>query len=212
MLYYLHENTGAVLIGRFIGPAGLGAFTVAMNVISTPFSRVAVPIAEVLFPALSRMQDEPERLVEAWFRTTRLVAAISVPALLGLILVAPKFVAVVLGDQWLEATTVIQILAGVGSLNSLQTLNSVILQARDRAGTRLCYMALFLVLHVSAFALGLQWGIVGVAACYAVSSAIVELDPPGGDGTCHRHVGVAVRREHHWCRPRGLADGCRRLR
>jgi len=174
LLYYLHENAGPLLIGRFIGPAGLGAFTIAYNVITMPFSRIAVPVAEVLFPAFSRMQDEPRRMAEGWFRSTRIVGAISIPALLGLIIVAPDFVVVVLGERWAEATRVIQILAWVGLLQSLQTLNSVILQARDRTGTLLRYSILFLAAHLVAFVVGLQWGIVGVAACYAISSTLVE--------------------------------------
>jgi O-antigen/teichoic acid export membrane protein len=174
LLYYLHVNADKVLIGRFLGAAPLGVYSLAYNIVTAPFSRIAVPIAEVLFPAFSRLQDQPERLAAAWIRASRLVGSVSIPALLGLIVLAPDFVDLALGERWRDTTSVIQILAGVGLVQSLQTLNSNILQALDRTRTLFRYSIVFFVSHLVAFSVGLTWGIVGVAACYAISSALVE--------------------------------------
>lgn len=174
LLYYLHANADKVLIGRFLGAAPLGVYSLAYNVVTVPFSRLAVPLAEVMFPAFSRMQDDREAVAAAWIRATRLVGAITIPALIGLIAVAPEFVAVVLGGRWEAATPVIQILAGVALVQSLQTLNTSILQSLDRTRTLLGYSIVFFCAHLTAFTIGLRWGVVGVAACYAASSALVE--------------------------------------
>jgi O-antigen/teichoic acid export membrane protein len=174
LLYYLHRNTDNLLIGRFLGAAPLGAYSLAYNVMLVPFSRIAGPIQEVLYPAFARMQDDPLRIAAVWVRVTRLVAAISVPALLGLIVVAPDFVQIVLGPRWHAAGPVLRILAWVGLLQSLQTLNSHILQAVDRTSTLMRFSVLFFTAHLAAFSVGLHWGILGVAAGYAVSSTIVE--------------------------------------
>jgi O-antigen/teichoic acid export membrane protein len=173
-LYYLHANADKLLIGRFLGAPALGAYALAYNVVLVPFSRIGVPVAEVLFPAFARLQDERDRMVRAWIRATRLVATAAVPALLGLIAVAPDFVKAVLGERWLDAAPVIQLLAWVGLLQSLQTLNGSILQALDRTGTLLRYSVVFFLAHLCAFVVGLRWGIIGVAAGYAISSSIVE--------------------------------------
>jgi O-antigen/teichoic acid export membrane protein len=139
-----------------------------------PFSRVAGPLTEVLFPAFSRIQHDRERMTAVWVRAIRLVASFSVPALLGLVVVAPDFVSVVLGAKWSHATVLIQILAWVGLLQSLQTLNPNILQALDKTNTLLRYTIVFFALHLTAFIVGLQWGVVGVAVGYLVSSLVVE--------------------------------------
>jgi O-antigen/teichoic acid export membrane protein len=174
VLFYLNRNADNMLIGRFLGPAALGAYAVAYNVMLAPMSRIARPVVEVLFPAFSRMQDDPKRIASLWLRANRLVAAITVPGMAGLVVVAPEFVRVVLGDHWASAIPVIQILAWVGLMQSLQQLNSSILQARDRTGDLLRYSVIVLVASLTAFAVGLQWGIVGVAAAYAISSTLVE--------------------------------------
>jgi O-antigen/teichoic acid export membrane protein len=173
-LYYLHRNTDNLLIGRFVGSAALGVYVLAYNVMLVPFSRIAGPIQEVLFPALSRLQDQPRRMAEIWVRATRLVAVISVPALLGLAVVAPEFVDVVLGDRWEGTAKLIRILALVGLIQSLQTLNSNILQALDRTSTLFRYSLVFFASHLLAFVIGVHWGVVGVAVAYTISTLIVE--------------------------------------
>lgn len=175
LLFYLNRNADNVLIGRFLGSAALGVYAVAYNIMLMPLSRIAQPVVEVLFPAFSRMQDERPRMASAWLRGNRLIGAITIPAMLGLMVVAPEFVRVVLGRRWEEAIPVIQLLAWVGLLQSVQRLNSSVLMACDRARTLLMYSVVVLVASLAAFVFGLQWGIVGVAAAYAASSTVVEL-------------------------------------
>ena len=174
LLYYLHRNADNLLIGRFLGPAALGVYGFAYNVMLVPFSRVAGPLTEVLFPAFSRIQTDKERMAAVWIRAVRLVASFSVPALAGLAVVAPDFVSVALGDRWSKAAILIQVLAWVGLLQSLQTLNPNILQALDRTRTLFRYSLVFFAFHLAAFGIGLQWGVVGVAVGYLCSSLVVE--------------------------------------
>ena len=174
LLYYLHRHADNILIGRFIGAAALGTYTLAYTVMLVPFTRIAGPIQRVMWPAFARLQDSPERIADAWIRATRLLAAVAVPALGGLVVVAPDFVRVVLGPRWADAAPLIQILAWVGIIQVLQSLNTDILQARGKPGTVLRFTVFFTAAHVTAFAIGLEWGVVGVAAAYAISSTIVE--------------------------------------
>jgi O-antigen/teichoic acid export membrane protein len=174
VLYYLHRNTDNLLVGRFLGPTALGAYGLAYNVMLVPFTRIAGPLQEVLFPAFSRMQDDPRRIADAWIRVTRLVAALAMPALVGLAIVAPDFVHVVLGPRWAKATPVLQILVWVGLLQSIQGLNASVLIALDRTRVLFRFSIGFFAAHLVAFIVGMQFGIVGVATGYAISSTLVE--------------------------------------
>jgi O-antigen/teichoic acid export membrane protein len=189
LLFYLNRNADNLLIGRFLGTAPLGAYTVSYNVMLAPFSEIASPIQEVLFPAFSRMQHDRDRMGAAWIRVNRLVGMVSIPSLLGLIVVAPEFVQIVLGSRWQAATPVIQILCWVGILQSLQRLNSSILQACDRTGELFRYSIYVLVASLAAFVGGLHWGIVGVATGYAISSTLAE---PYYTWLTGRAVGVSL--------------------
>lgn len=174
LLYYLQVNGDRFLIGRFIGTASLGIYAVAYNTMLVPASKLGGPIQRVMSPAFCRMQDEPERIAAAWARITRLMACVTVPALAGLVVVAPDFVPVVLGGQWTEAVTVVQVLAWVGIVQALQSLNNDILMARDRTRTIFRFTLVLTSAHLVAFGVGLQWGVVGVAVAYAISTTLVE--------------------------------------
>ena len=174
LLFYFNRSSDNLLVGRVLGAQSLGAYALAYNVMLAPLNRLGWPIAEVLFPAFSKMQDEPQRMASAWIRVNRLVGAITVPATLGLAVVAPEFVTAVLGARWSAAEPVIRLLAFVGLLQSLGTLNSAILLARDRTSTLLRYAFVALVASLTAFVVGLEWGIVGVAAGYAIASVFIE--------------------------------------
>jgi len=174
LLFYVHRNADNLLIGRFVGAAALGAYSIAYNMMLVPFSRIATPVQQVMYPAFSRLQDQPQRIAELWVRATRVVGALTIPALCGLVVVAPDFVRVVLGDRWEASIPLIQILAWVGLLQSLQTLNTEIMQARDRTSVMFRFMVVFFAAHVVAFLIGVQWGVIGVAVAYAISSTLVE--------------------------------------
>jgi O-antigen/teichoic acid export membrane protein len=173
-LFYLHQNADRFLIGRFVGAASLGVYAIAYNVMLIPATRLGGPLQRLLTPTFSRMQDEPERIAAAWSRVVRLLAAIVVPALAGLVVVAPDLVPVVLGEQWVDAVPIVQILAWVGLLQALQSINIDILTARDRTSTVFRYSVAFTTAHLIAFTVGLQWGVVGVAVGYAISSTLIE--------------------------------------
>jgi O-antigen/teichoic acid export membrane protein len=174
VLFQAGRTIISVLIGRVLGAAALGTYTLATTVILMPFARIAAPLQQVFFPAFSRMADDRERMADVWIRATRLVGALSVPALVGLVIVAPDFVDVVLGARWEPATEVIRILAVVGIVQSLQTLHAEVLLAVGRAGTLARFTLLWFVGSVGAVAIGTRWGIVGVAAAYAVATILIE--------------------------------------
>lgn len=174
LLFYVHRNADNLLVARFVGPAALGSYQLAYNLMLVPMSRIGGPLQRVFAPAFARMQDDPERIAETWARLTRMVASIALPALVGLVVVAPDFVTVVLGDKWQQVAPIVQLLAWVGMIQALQAINIDILQARNRTTTILRYSLLFCIAHVIGFAVGVHWGVLGVAAAYAVTSLLVE--------------------------------------
>jgi polysaccharide transporter, PST family len=173
VLGYLNLNADNFLIARFLGAAPLGVYSVAYNVMFAPLARLAAPIQQVLFPAFALIAADRPRAGGAWLRGSRIVAAITVPAFVGLAVVAPDFVPVVLGHRWHKAIPVLQLLCIAGLAQSLQTLNHSMLQALDRAGALLAFMIFSATLTVSAFAIGLHWGVVGVAAGFAAARTTV---------------------------------------
>ena len=165
-LGFLQGNGDNILIGRYLGSSSLGVYSVAYNVILVPLTRLFGPVQETLFPVLSRIQDDSARVARVWLRAVQGVAAVIMPTILGLIVVAPDFVNVILGAQWHQAIPVIRILAVVTLVLGFSAVANRTLLALNRSRVVFLFAVANTALILPAFALGLHWGIVGVAALY----------------------------------------------
>jgi PST family polysaccharide transporter len=161
-----------LLIGKLTSVASLGAWTFAMGMVILPLSLLAIPIAEVLFSAFSRLQNEPERMSALWLDSIAYLAAVLLPALLGLMVVSPDFIPVVFGARWSVAVGLVQILGVWVLIRGLQSWGSVYMDAIGRPEVTLRTQLASLCLTPVAVLIGVHWGIEGVAACYVVCQMI----------------------------------------
>jgi O-antigen/teichoic acid export membrane protein len=171
---YVQGNADKVLVGRLLGASALGLYNVAFNLVVLPFLALVLALVDALFPAMARVQDDPARVAAAWLRATRMLVAITVPAMLGVVIVAPEFVAVVLGDQWTSAVEVLQLLAFAMVVHGVVAFSTTVLMALNRTGLVLRFMLCEVTVTIGALLVGLQWGIVGVAAAYVVAVAVMR--------------------------------------
>jgi O-antigen/teichoic acid export membrane protein len=190
LLEQLRGTTDNMLVGRYLGAAALGPYALAYNLVLMPLNRIAFPLGHVLFPVLSRIQNDHRKIVHYWIRSLRLIAVVTLPACVGLVLVGADAVVVVLGEKWQPAIRIVQLLAVVGMLQTLQFLNPFVLQAVDRTSTLLRWSLVTYLVCATAFVIGLHWGVVGVAAAYAVASVVAE--PFYARATAHA-VGIRLR-------------------
>src|SRR5207249_1117530 len=58
--YFISASLDQILLGRFWGPAIVGLYRQAQQLVSIP-NQVQLPFQYVSLPALSRLQNEPER-------------------------------------------------------------------------------------------------------------------------------------------------------
>jgi O-antigen/teichoic acid export membrane protein len=76
---------------------------------------------------------------------------------------------VVFGRKWHDAIPVLQLLCIAGVAHTFVTLNWSVLQARAQAGLLLKLNLFCTAVIFSAFVVGLNWGVAGVAGGYAVA-------------------------------------------
>ncbi len=192
LLRFVKESGDTILIGRFLGASSVGIYAVAFNLTMSPLSRIVQPVHHVIFPAFSRLQHDRTALADAWLRTAVLLTSVVAPAMAGMIVVAPTFVEVVLGDRWLDAVPVIQALCVVALLTTMQQAGVVsVLLALDRSGTYLRFTFVTTAASFGAFVAGLPWGIVGVAVAYALVTIALF---PAAVVIVSRALGIPARR------------------
>jgi O-antigen/teichoic acid export membrane protein len=182
-------NLDNFLIGRFLGASALGVYTIAFSLMVTPVKRIAIPLAQVFFPAFSKLRD-PGAIAAAWVRATRMLAFVVVPAMLGMIVVAQDLVDILFGDEWEEAVPVVRILATVGLVQALVAFNYGILQSLARTRLLFRFTLVLSAATVGAFAAGIPFGLEGVAWAYLIVTAVLQ---PVNVWITAREVGMTLR-------------------
>jgi O-antigen/teichoic acid export membrane protein len=190
LAYVAHETTTPLLIGRLLGAASLGLYVLAYNIVITPISRLTLPLGEVLFPAFSRRQDDYSEVGGLWRKALYLSAAVTLPALAGLVVVAPDFVPVTLGERWNDAVPVIQILVWVAALRALQGPSTSVVLGIGRADALFMYSIVYFAATIAAIVVGSHWGIEGVS--YGIAFGTMALSVYWTYWVA-RQVGVSLR-------------------
>jgi teichuronic acid exporter len=65
-----------------------------------PLVNVTVDIFRVIMPSLSQIQDDKIRVADIYFKSARLIAAITFPMMIGLAVTAYPFIWVIFGEKW----------------------------------------------------------------------------------------------------------------
>ncbi|MFB3917197.1 MAG: MOP flippase family protein [Terriglobales bacterium] len=172
---YFSRNADYLLIGRFLGATPLGIYTLAYRIMLYPLQTITTVISRVMFPVYSQLQDDDARFRSAYLRTAGMIALITFPMMVGLWVVAKPFVLSVFGTKWALAIPLIKILAPIGMAQSIGATVGAIYQAKGRTDVMFRWGVASGMAAVAAFAVGLRWGIVGVATAYAIVTMLVAV-------------------------------------
>ena len=167
IINYFGRNADNLIVGKFLGPAQLGFYQMAYNLMLYPIQNISSIIAQVLFPSFAKIQHDNPRFRSAYLRSCLLLALVTFPIMVGLGILAEPFILVMLGPRWAPAIPVFRVLAAVGVLQSVQTTVGQIYVAKGRTDWMFYVGAANTALGITAFLVGIQYGILGVAVAYA---------------------------------------------
>lgn len=169
---YIARNADSVIVGRMLSTAVLGAYSLAYRIMLFPLQSLTVVVSRSLFPTLARLQGDQTAMKVAYFSSVRVVAFVVAPLMAGIYFLREPFVRLVFGEKWGLSSDILAWLAPTGLLQALMSTTGVVFMATGK--TRLLFKLGIIgaVLQVGAFLLGVQYGVVVMAACYLVSNLL----------------------------------------
>jgi O-antigen/teichoic acid export membrane protein len=165
---YWSRSADNFLIGKFVGAAGLGIYSRAYNLMLLPITQISTVTARVMFPALSRIQQDPPRVKRAYLRAIGIIGLLSFPITAGLFVAARPFILTLYGAKWAGVVPILQILCVAGLMQPVAVTVGWIYQSQGRTDWLMRWGLATSALIVSAFGIGINWGAEGVAAAYAI--------------------------------------------
>lgn len=173
--WYVYSNADFAILGRVLGKAPLGAYSLGWHVASVPVERVSVLVGRVTPGVFAAVQNDPAALRRYLRLLTEGLALITLPASLGLALVADEFVLLVLGETWRQAILPLRLLAAYAGFRSLMTLVPQILIYTGHSRRNMQFNLLAALVLPASFYLGTHWGTSGVALAWLLVYPIVVI-------------------------------------
>ncbi len=178
------------IIGFRLGADPLGYYTMAYTLMMWPVEGVIGGFAIVLYPVLSRLQDNLPRLRRAYLEGLQLTALVAFPLLSMLAISGPILVRWLLGENWNPAVLVLQILSVGGMRASAGMLP--IYRAIDKPHLHTWLELASVPCYLTAFVVGVQHGIEGVALLWVLTGFMLQ---PLSWYLLWRAAGIAL---HRW--------------
>lgn len=129
----IYNEIVPMIIGIKYTSTDLAYYTKGRSFPSFLSSTATYTLSAVLFPALSKCQDEKEKLLNytRWF--IRLSSFLAFPMMLGFFAVSENFIEIVLTDKWLPAMPYIQIFCVVCMFDVIHVGNCETIKAMGRS-------------------------------------------------------------------------------
>lgn len=158
-----YEHGDKMVVGKVFGMTDLGFYSQAFHLSNTIVGRISSSANAVLFPAYAKIQGDKERLAQAFLNSLRLVSVVTMPIAMGMLILAPEFVIVLLGEKWRESIPLLQIFAFIGFIRPVTGSASPLFLAINQPQYNL-KGALILGISMAILLLAvIQWNVAGVA-------------------------------------------------
>lgn len=167
-LWYAYQNADFFIVGRVLGPAALGTYSMAWKLAKMPWERLWQAVTPLLLPLYSRAKTEPGELGNVLVRLTRFTALVTVPAVVGLATVGHDVVLLFLGPRWADTAAPLVWLSGYMAIRSVMALLPFVLMAVGRIRQEVAFNFGCALVMPAAFAVAVGWGTTGVAIAWAV--------------------------------------------
>ncbi len=164
---FLSGSLDSLIVGKFFGTAAAGIYGRASLLANLPVQQPANILSRALFPVISRLGDQ--RQIASLQISVLVVGSYALAVSLGMIVAAPDIVRVLLGDKWLDAIPIVQVLALAVAPQYLSHLVGVTLDAMGALKPKLRIQASVLALQIAAFVLLLPYGVLGIAGAMVLA-------------------------------------------
>ncbi|MBF4461891.1 MULTISPECIES: MOP flippase family protein [unclassified Rathayibacter] len=129
---YLGSNASSLAIGRLLGPAQLGGYTLAYNLAVNLPARVNPIVTRVMFPVFSSIQHDRDRVARNYLSVTAVLSMASIPPLAFVALRSDEVVRLFYGPQWGWIAGMTTALTVVGAVRAVGNPVGFVLMAMNR--------------------------------------------------------------------------------
>jgi O-antigen/teichoic acid export membrane protein len=173
----VRDRSDSLLLGRLLGTASVGYYAVGAEIAALPTTELIEPLGRAAFSGFAAGRHENADVGDTLLRLIGSAALLTLPAGVGLSLVAAPLVALAFGNGWDQAVPVLRILALSFTVMVFGHLSLLLLSAHARlgrlVGITLCGAAVRVVLLAALIPVfGLTGAAAGAAGAIVLEQAL----------------------------------------
>ena len=175
ILIFIVTQGDDIFVGKLLGSAALGLYQMAFRISNISATEVTHVISQVTFPVYAKLQDNVPELRNAYLKVLQVTAFLSFPIGVLLLILAPDFTRLFLGEKWMPMVRAIQVLCIFGVIRSLAaTCGPLFSGTNNPRFTTITSFIKLIFLAILIYPLTRKWGITGTALATTLPSLLVS--------------------------------------
>ena len=170
---HIGRNLDRVLVGYISGAAAMGLYDRAYRWSIFPINQLYTPLMSVAVAGLSRVQSDAARFRTYYRRGLLPVFAVSMPVLAFALVEGRAVVLVLLGEQWLAAVPLFQLLCLAAFMETINKVTKWLYLAQGQTQRQFRWGLIYTPVMIAAVALGANWGALGIAVGFTVGTSLL---------------------------------------
>lgn len=162
ILDIIFTNAYTIIIGRFFLPAQVGFYNRAQTLQMLPVGNISSVLGKVTFPIFASLQNDNERLKNAFSKIMKMVVFLVAPILIFMSVLAEPLFRFLFTEKWLPSVPYFQIICINGILYPIHSYNLQILSVKGYSGLFLKLEIIKKVVIAITIVLSFRFGIIGL--------------------------------------------------
>ncbi len=172
LIQYVTRNLDRMLIGRFCGAASLGLYTRALQLAMMPIDQFRMVFWDVGLPPLSALQSDSNGYRRFYSTLLSLMTFVYMPVIVFVAIRSEDVIRLLLGEAWLSAAPLLRILAFAAFFRPILDTFQLVMVSSGKTRRCILWGTVNGVCMITAFAIGIGWGTVGIAYGYVVATCV----------------------------------------
>jgi O-antigen/teichoic acid export membrane protein len=172
VLITFHQELRALIVGKLYSPSDLAYYDKGRSFPNIIVANINSSIGAVLFPKISREQDDINQVRRTTRYSIRFSAFLMSPLMLGLAAVAEPFIRLLLTDKWVPCVPLLQVFCVVYLFQPIHTANMQAIKAIGRSDVFLWLEIIKKVIELVVLFLVMRMGVMAIVLSMAVLTTL----------------------------------------
>lgn len=168
-LNFIFLKADTFIIGKALGIAPLGTYSVGSQLANLPLEKTAATLNQISYSGYAQIKNEPNSVAYYFVQSNRILSILVFPIFWGMAAVAELIIGILLGEKWLGAVVVFQLLALAMPFRIFQlaTHSAIAGLGNPKFNTKNLFVLCLLI--PPSIAIGVNWGIAGAALAWSIA-------------------------------------------